>query len=87
MARKLSKTASLGLATIIIALLTWFSSFFVPEIRALFGRKNTDDPTNIGITSGDKSPVIQDNKAPVTVNDSDSPKKGDTAKDKPGDKK
>jgi hypothetical protein len=87
MARKLSKTASLGLATIIIALLTWISSFFVPEIRALFGREAADNPTNIGITSGDKSHVIQDNKAPVTVNDNDSPKKNDTVKDKPGDKK
>jgi|HubBroStandDraft_6_1064221.scaffolds.fasta_scaffold135690_3 hypothetical protein len=38
-------------------------------------------PTNIGVTSGNKSPVIQDNKAPVIINDTDTPK------DKPGDKK
>jgi hypothetical protein len=63
--------------TFFLNVLIFLSTFFVKSAV----------PTNIGISSGPKSPIIQDNKAPVTINDNEAPKKNDEQKDKPGDKK
>ncbi|HXP69813.1 MAG TPA: hypothetical protein VOA88_11060 [Candidatus Dormibacteraeota bacterium] len=86
MARKLSKKKLGWIVGIIISVLAVLSPFFVPEIRSWLGLKNSDNPTNIGISSGPNSPNIQDNKGPVTVNPGEA-SKHDEQKNKQGDKK
>jgi hypothetical protein len=73
--------------TLIVMVLGLISAFYIPEIRAFLGLKEADAPTNIGISSGPNSPIIQDNKGPVTTNPGEAPKNTDEQKDKQGDKK